>query len=440
MSNNQWDKLTPTERIKKVHVDFMKHKEFALLSGVTMVGKVEVTDKIPTACTNGRDVLYGEKFIMGQNQKQLRYLVAHENMHKALRHSTEYVKIAKQFPEHFGVAIDLTVNGLIEEMDPKFEFVERPTLIPPLVDPKFKGWSMMRILKYLLTKYPPPPKPEEGDDDDDGDDKGKGKGKGTGKGKGKPQKGKGKPGSGEGDEMGQTLDEHDVQDGEGDEALTEEELKEAKRQIEDAVRQGKLIKEKLGAGNGAGGGDLTNHIQERDTNWKQYLREFVTQIVKGDDNSRFCPPNKRMLASGFIMPSHFSESTGELHIYCDTSGSMTGVYPIVFGEVVRIVQDVRPDKVRIIWWDTAVAGEQVFEPKDYDNIATAMQPKGGGGTTPDVVRRYVDDKKYTAKCGIWLTDGDFYTSAVEMPWPVIWGVIGNDQFVPVQGTVVNIEV
>jgi predicted metal-dependent peptidase len=429
MANSNWEKMSLTDRIKACHIDFMQHKEFALLSGVTMVGTVTVTDKVESACTNGRDVAYGEKFIAGQNRKQLRYLVAHENMHKALRHCTEYNKLAKEYPDHYAVAIDYTVNGLIEEMDPKFEFIERPTTVPPLVNPKFKGWSMTRILSYLLKKYPPPPQPQEGD----------GKGKG-GKGGGQKSKGgKGKPG--EGDEMGETLDDHEMQDGDGDGPgqMTQEEMKAAQREIEDAVRQGKLIQAKR-AGNENGGRDLGALVQERDTNWKQHLREFVTQIVKGDEMSRFVPPNKRMLASGFIMPSHFSESTGELHIYCDTSGSMTGVYPIVFGEVVRIVKDVLPDKVRIIWWDTAVAGEQVFEPKDYDNIATALVPKGGGGTTPDVVRRYVDEKKLTAKCGIWLTDGDFYTSAVEMPWPVLWGVIGNDQFVPVQGKVVNIEV
>lgn len=404
MSN--FERMTPAERVKKVHIDLMKHKEFALLSGVALVGKVSIDPKCPTAWTNGRDVTYGEKFVMAMNIKQLRYLVAHENLHKALRHCTEYVEMSRKYPDQFAAAVDFCVNDQIETMDPNFEFVERPTAVPPLVDKKFHNWSMLRILKFLVQNS-----------------KGGGKGKGKGEGQGGGNGG---------------FDEHEVQEGEEGQ-LTAEELREAAKQIDDAVRQGKIVQQKL-AGNEAGGHNLDVAIQNRDTRWREHLREFVSMICKGDDMSRFVPPNKRMLASGFIMPSHFSESTGELHIYCDTSGSMTGVYPIVFGEVVQIVRDVNPEKVRIIWWDTAVAGEQVFEPKDYGAIAQALQPKGGGGTTPEVVRKYVDKKGYKAKCGVFLSDGDFFTSDVSMPWPVLWGIIGNDNFTPAQGKVVNINI
>lgn len=400
-----WDNLSPADKIRKVHVSIMRHKDFALISGVTSVGQVFVDKKTPTACTNGRDVWYGEDFLKKMNEKQARYLVLHENFHKALRHCTAYTDLHKKYPDQYAQAIDYVTNDQIETIDPKFEFVERPTAVPPLIEPKFHGWSMLRVLHYLINQQ--------------------GKG-GGGKGKGNGQSGSG---------GGQPLDEHL----EGVDELSEAELKEAQQQIEDAVRQGKMLQAKL-AGDGQGGANLDGAIVQRETNWRQHLREFVTSICAGDDLSRFVPPNKRMLASGFLMPSHFSESTGELHIYCDTSGSMTGVYPIVFGEVARIVQDVKPELVRIIWWDTAVAGEQVFEPKDYDQIANQLQPKGGGGTTPEVVKQYVEEKGYKAKCACWLTDADFYSSDVVMPWPVIWGVIGNDNFVPQQGKVLHLPI
>ena len=416
-----YDKMSTADKVKKAHISFMRHKEFALLSGVSMVGTVTIDKEVPTAVTNGRDVIYGEEFINALNEKQLRYVVAHENFHKALRHcSPEYTQFHKEYPQHWLMATDFAVNALIEEMDPKFDFVERPTVVPPLVDPKYKGWSAVRILRDLLVKFPPPPPMG-----------------GSGNGKQPPGSGNSKQPPGNGG-----FDDHENQDGEGEgklPQLSEAELKEVKRQIEDAVRQGELVRQSL-AGNEKGGVDLSAQIQERDTNWKQYLREFVTQIVKGDDMSRFVPPNKRMLASGFIMPSHFSESTGELHLYCDTSGSMGWLYPILFGEVAQIVKDVKPERVRIIWWDTEVGGEQVFEPKDYDQIASLIQPKGGGGTTPNVVRPYVDKKGYKAKCGIWLTDGDFHTAAVDMPWPQLWGIYGNDNFTAAHGKVIHLTI
>lgn len=414
-----WDKLTPHQKVQSVHIDMMRHPQYALLSGVTMVGKLEVSDKIETACTNGRDTWYNDKWVESMNRKQLRYVVIHENMHKALRHCTEYTAISKEYPDHCRVAADYVVNGLIEEMDPKLEFVERPTKpFPPLIDKKYAGWSFVRVLKQLLKEYPPPPQGQGGD------------------GQGKPSKGQ--KGDGKGKPMPGSFDEHDMGEDEGT-ALTPEEVKQATREIEDAVRQGKLLQEKL-AGNEAGGADVSALTQERDTRWKEHLREFVMAIIAGDDNSRFCPPNKRFLPLGFVMPSHFSENMGELHIYCDTSGSMTGVYPIVFGEIVQICKDARPDKVRVIWWDMAVCGEQVFEPKDYDQMTTMLQPKGGGGTTPDCVKPYVEGKKYKAKAGIWLSDGEFYTSAVELPWPSLWGIVGNPDFKPKFGKLVNIDV
>lgn len=402
-----WETLSPADKIRKVHVSIMRHKDFALISGVTAVGNVYVDKKSPTACTNGRDVWYGEDFLKMQNEKQARYLVLHENFHKALRHCTAYPALMKKYPEQYAQAIDFVVNDQIETVDPKFEFVERPTAIPPLVNPKFHGWSMERVLHFLIQQQQQQQQPQGG----------KGSGKGKGKGSGDP------------------MDEHMP----GEDELSAQELEEAKQQIEDAVRQGKLLQQKL-AGNEAGGMNLDGAIAQRETNWRHHLREFVTTMVAGDDMSRFVPPNKRMLASGFLMPSHFSESTGELHVYCDTSGSMTGVYPIVFGEVARIVQDVHPEKVRVIWWDTAVAGEQVFEPKDYAQIGSLLQPAGGGGTTPEVVKRYVEEKEYKAKCAIWLSDGDFYSSDVVMPWPVIWGIVGNDNFVPQQGKVLHLPI
>ena len=53
-------KLTAEQRIERTHVQLMKHKNFALFSGLFMIGKVEVRDetKSGTAETNGLDVIY----------------------------------------------------------------------------------------------------------------------------------------------------------------------------------------------------------------------------------------------------------------------------------------------------------------------------------------------------------------------------------------------
>jgi predicted metal-dependent peptidase len=138
------------------------------------------------------------------------------------------------------------------------------------------------------------------------------------------------------------------------------------------------------------------------------------------------------------MPSHFSESTGELIVACDTSGSMGCIYPTVFGEVARIVQNVMPDSVRMIWWDSSVCGDQLFKPHEYANIASLLKPAGGGGTSPHCVVEYIREKKYQPKGVVWLTDGYLDGSDGKVDVPALWGVVDNDHFVAPQGKTVRI--
>jgi len=179
--------------------------------------------------------------------------------------------------------------------------------------------------------------------------------------------------------------------------------------------------------------------QERQTNGKDALIDFIQTTCQGDENSRFCPPNKRLLASGFVMPSHFSETIGELVIACDTSGSMYPYYPLIFGEIARVCQNVKPEKVRVLWWDTEVAGDQEFKPDEYDQIAKLMKPKGGGGTVVSCVAHYMKEKEIKAKALIMLTDGYIESDFVLPELPILWGLVENDDFVPHTGKVMRIH-
>jgi predicted metal-dependent peptidase len=400
-----WEKLSPHDRIVAVHVDVSNHKDFAALSGVVYVGDVKINDDIPTAGTNGRDVWYGTEFLMAQNRKQLRYLCLHEQGHKALQHCTLYKPLVTKYPRLSNMAMDHVVNNMLEEMDPTYSFIEPCAVVAPLCDKQYRGWSFVEVLQDLIKKAK----------------KGGGGGKGN-------EKGNEIGGDGDGD---QPFDEHVMGE------LTEEEAKVTGQQIDDAVRQGKILANKL-AGKHSLGSPLDRATQKRDTNWREYLTEWVTALCEGDEYSRFAPPNKRLLPLGVVMPSHFSEATGELIVACDTSGSMSGIYPTVFGEIARIAENVKPDSVRIIWWDSTVCGEQVFKPHEYERIGHQLSPQGGGGTTPECVVQYIRDKKYQPKGVIWLTDGYLDGSNAVVDVPAIWGVVDNDHFTPPQGKAVRI--
>ena len=390
--SKSWDKLQARDRVIAVHVDISQNKDFAQLSGFTYIGSVKIDKNIPTAGTNGRDVWYGEDFTMGLTRKQLRFVVAHESLHKALQHCILYPKLCEQYPLLTNIAMDYVVNGTIDEIDPTQSFVEWTTNPKPLIDAKYRGWSFIEVFRDLLNNTSVISVGGEG----------------------------------------QPLDEHKVGEVKGD-----GEIKEHQRQCDDALRQGKILADKL-AGKISQGGAIDRVTQKRDTAWREHMRDWITALCEGDEYSRFAPPNKRLLPLGILMPSHFSEATGELIINADTSGSMSSIYGILFGEIARIAEHVKPDGVRVIWWDSAVCGEQYFKPHEFGRIAELLKPSGGGGTSPECVVQYITEKKYTPKGVVWLTDGYLDGSNANTGFPTLWGVVDNDHFVPSEGKVVRI--
>jgi len=94
----------------------------------------------------------------------------------------------------------------------------------------------------------------------------------------------------------------------------------------------------------------------------------------------------------------------------------------------------------VLWWDTAVCGDQQFKPDQYDQIASLMKPKGGGGTTPDVVVKYIAKHKIDAKAIVWLSDGYLGCADPVTPMPSLWGIVDNDDFVAAHGKTLHISV
>jgi len=380
--NHTWQTMQVAQRVSACNGDIVEHPEFGRLTGVVFMGEVIIDPACPTAATNGRDVTYGTKFCGALNQKQLRYVVLHESFHKGLRHCVLYKEITKRYPDESNQAQDYVINGLIEEVDPTFQFVERPCAL--LINPKYQGMGFIEVLRDII-KNPPPPSESK------------------------------------------TMDEHGEMD-------DDPELGDA---IEDALIQGKIVSDRI-RGDKGGGNPLDVLVRPSNTAWRDATLEFMQDVCEGDELSRICPPNKRLLPSGFLMWSHYSETVGEIILACDTSGSMGGVYPVVFGEIAHICQTLLPESVRVIWWDSRVRSEQVFTPDNYEAIASLMKPKGGGGTTVSAVADYIQKKQYEPRALIYLTDGYIESEYRTPALPILWGVVDNTRFVPRVGKKVDI--
>lgn len=398
-------KLTAEQRIEKVHVKLMRHKQFCLFSGLFMVGKVKVDEDTPTAKTNGLDVTYGRAFVDSLNDKQLAFLILHENMHKAYRHLQVWDTLWKKNPMLANASCDYVINLQIRDYDPQGYDVEMPTdangEVLGLIDEKYRGMDAHQV--FLLLE--------------------------------KEQQQNG--GSG-GDSGIPSMDEHDWENASNG---TAEEQEATAREIEGALRQGAILAGKMG-------GNVSREMQDLLTpkvNWKDALRDFVKTSTQGKDQTTWRRLHKRYIGLDIIMPSSYDEKVGSIVVAVDTSGSIGNAELAQFlGEVKSICDEVNPEKIDLLYWDTEVAGHETYQGAELANVTDVTQAKGGGGTSPECVPHYMKKESLDPECVIMLTDG-YIGRQDPSDWqigkPILWCIKGNNHFDndSVVGKVVHVE-
>tara|TARA_R110000751_G_scaffold114157_4_gene213535 strand:- start:947 stop:1849 length:903 start_codon:yes stop_codon:yes gene_type:complete len=229
------------------------------------------------------------------------------------------------------------------------------------------------------------------------------------------------------------LDEHDF---EGASELSKQEIDETAQAIDTALRQGELIRGKLG---GTENKAVTKLLKPQ-VNWREQLREFMTGICRSKDYSTWRRPSKRFIGQDIYMPSVVGESMENLVVAIDTSGSVTQEEGNAFiSEVVSVCSDVHPKQLDLIYWDSEVDNHEVYEEGQYDTILTSTKPSGGGGTHVGCVNKYIRDKNLTPDAVVILTDG-----GVEEDWggvwqhPTLW-VITNDYYTSPHGISIQLK-
>ena len=387
--------LTQEQRIEKMHIDLMKHPQFVAYSGVIMIGNTKVCDKTRTAYTNGRDVTYGREFISKLTDAELRGVILHETKHKMYRHLTTWNHLFKQNPTKANMACDYVINLEIqEECNDSNNFVELPKC--GLLDPKFKGLNSRQVFDLL-------PDQDEGGDGEGGDGQG-------------------------------SFDEHDWQSAE---ELSAEEKEELAREIDQAIRQGAIL---AGKANGSLNRSF-NDLMSAKVNWKDALREYISAVCKGKDDSTWAKPNRRWLQHDMYMPSTVSETMGRVVVAIDTSGSIYGgILTRFISEVASIMDNVNPELVDLIYWDSEVASHEVYGLNESDKMRLSTKPKGGGGTSPSCITKYLKKNNIVPECAIVLTDG-YVGNDWGGNWscPVLWVIVDNKQAVPTIGSAIHID-
>jgi predicted metal-dependent peptidase len=401
-------KLPAEKRIELVHVSLMREKTFAFFAGLFMVGSTTVTDQKITAGTNGRDAVYGREFVDSLTDKELAFLVMHENMHKCYRHLTIWKALDDIDRNITNAACDFVINIQLYDMDPEEKFIAFPRSKATgeregLFDEQYRGMDTKQVFDILIKKKK------------EGGQRGRVKGDGTNR----------QPVDMFDDEDGDVgFDNHDW---DGAKQLSEEDKKQLDREVEQAIRQGGIYAGKFGGKTPREIGELLNPKVD----WKDVLQRFARSNIKDRDSISWRKAHKNFLWQDIILPSILGKRVKSLLLGMDTSGSVEGQLLTEFlSEMNGLVKSVGIDRLDIVYWDAEIQAHEIFTGGVKD-IVHRTNPKGGGGTNPDVVVDLIVEKQLKPDAIIMLSDGYMHTNKnkwAAITAPTLWCIIGNDNY------------
>ena len=347
----------------------------AFIAAVMTRVKREVSDKVPTAGTNGTWVRYNPKFCDPLSDEELFGLVLHESCHIVMMHMW---RREGRDPRIWNYANDALINAYI----------------------KSRGWQLPKggvhlswvreehSSEYVYNKI----KEQQ-----------------------QEQKSKGGGGSGDGDEaddgMGGGFDgTGDLEDAQDDATRVDMEAT--------IVASAKMAKD---CGQGSSMIDrVLERVGEPMVRWQDVCRSMMTESCAADYT--YTRPSRRFIGSGLYLPSLRSDALGGLAIGFDTSGSMgPKECNQIAAEIQAIVDDLQPSFVEVVYCDYAVTHVERFERDD----PLVLRPKGGGGTRFQPVFEHLATINEPLAGCIYFTDMEGnLRECEEPPFPMIWADIG----------------
>lgn len=351
--------------------------------------KREVSDKVPTAGTNGSWVRYNPAFCDPLTDEELFGLVLHEACHIVLMHMW---RRENRDPAIWNYANDAIINQYIRSRSWKL----------PAGGVHLNWVREEHSSEYVYEKLkenPPPPK-------------------------------KGGSGSGDGDSDSPQPNAGGF-DGSGD---IEDAIDEAGR----ADMQASIIAAAQMAKECGHGSSLIDRVLDSvgpaNVRWQDVLRSMLTETSASDYT--YMRPSRRFIGQGLYLPSLRTEALGGLAVGFDTSGSMgPRECNQIAAELQAIVDDMRPAFVEVVYCDYQVTHVERFEADE----PLKLHPKGGGGTRFKPVFDHIDESGEYYAGMVFFTDMEGnLDECVEPSFPVIWADIGRSHPAAPFGTRVEV--
>ena len=381
--------MTPEDRLLRARIAIMRDQRFIALSGIMMDGKCILVDDIPTAATNGRDVLIGRDFIDTLDDPTLRFVVLHEYYHVMYLHMITWAHLFEEDAQTANMAADAVINLQIDDLAGARADGFITVWPDAILDAKYRGMDTGEVYRHMKANAKP-------------------SGQKSASGKPAQPMDEHRPATGEPGEPGE---------GEPGEALNAAEARAVGKAVDTAIRQAAIVAGKIGASIDRN----VKELMEVKVDWRDVLKDFLRTYAAGGDLSTWRRPSRRGMAQDLYMPSRISETAKRIAIGVDTSGSIgQAQLTRALTEIMAACETVKPEVVDVVYWDATVAGHEVYEGDAVTTLANVTRPKGGGGTDPTCMARYFDARGIKPDCIIPFTDGLVGTNWGNWPAPVLW--------------------
>ena len=381
--------MNTLDKIRKARAALIASQPFYAALALRL--NFELCDSIETADVDGVTVRFNPSFVDSLSLAELSGVWGHEVMHCASGH---IFRQGGRESDQWNRAADYSINPILESAGftlPK----------GALSDSKFKDMSAESIYSKL------PAKKESGD---------KGKpGQGAGNG---PAQGN-KPG--QGSDPGKCGGVRPAPSPNGGQASPAEVAKLASDWKIATLQAASMAKAA-----GMLPGETARAVDRMKANridWAEVARRFVSSVIPGDYSWQ--RPNRRYLPTLYL-PSLRPDRIGIVVCSVDMSGSVKQSDLDTYGaEFNAILDEMRPDRVIVLYHDTKSRDSQDLTPSDYP---IKLSAKAGGGTDFRPSFDWLESQGITPDCFIGLTDLDAPPDRFpsEPGYPVLWVSTGKE--------------
>lgn len=374
--SKSWPDTTKTSReiedmLVKARVSMLIKAPF-FGSLATRLKFIDATKWCPTLATDGKNFYYNRDFVdaLAQRNGELEYGIGHEVLHCVYDHMDKTM-LGNRDRRLANIAQDYVINLDLTEANigKKIELVEI------CHDYKYRGKTWLEVYDELFDEAEKEGRVQYVQSFDmhlDGD---------------------------EGQGQGQPDGENDGTD--GPIQYTDEEKEQIRQDMQSATMQ---------AAKAAGSGDLPsgvkrllNDLLNPQLDWRELLAMQIQSVVKSDYT--WMTPSRKGMDAGMYLPGMDRETTIDIAISIDTSGSISEDMLRDFLSEVKGIMDQYTDYELKLWcFDTAVHNPVRITP-DVSHELTEYDIQGGGGTDFDCNWEYMKEQGITPKKFIMFTDG-----------------------------------